>query len=335
MAIASSGAIKLGNDISQELDMAGHSAIGLAAAATGTYATINTASSSYPNASAPHLMSEWYSYDHDTASYDTSTDWYTPGWWSTYNKFRWDANYDSSYTTGTTVTDVGGLGYDGAMQNMSASNHTPSTADDEPGYWTFNGTDECIISTDPMSVGYFDPYAYNGWSFFVAFRKHSDHDGTIFSMNDNAGEKIFDLESQSNGNICANRYMGGAWSCANSKWVDVDNNVWKFVAVSFDQYASGRGTDYRVMLWIPDSNIGNADMIFTNQYGTLHNDGLDNDESPAWCIGATAAGTLTNFFEGDISFIAGKNHNCSDMTGSPPGVKLQGWWDHNRAKWGY
>lgn len=34
---------------------------------TGTYVTINTASPSFPNNSAPHQMSEWYSYNHSAS----------------------------------------------------------------------------------------------------------------------------------------------------------------------------------------------------------------------------------------------------------------------------
>ena len=39
-----------------------------ASAVAGTYATINTASASYPNSSAPHHIAEWYSYDHSASS---------------------------------------------------------------------------------------------------------------------------------------------------------------------------------------------------------------------------------------------------------------------------
>ena len=68
MAIASSGALSLTAGIGRELDVDAGSTVGLADAATGGIETINTASSSYPNATAPHLMSEWYSYDHSAAA---------------------------------------------------------------------------------------------------------------------------------------------------------------------------------------------------------------------------------------------------------------------------
>ena len=68
MAIGSSGAIRLGADIGIELDQLANQTIGLEDAATGGIDTINTASASYPNSSAPHLMSEWYSYDHDASA---------------------------------------------------------------------------------------------------------------------------------------------------------------------------------------------------------------------------------------------------------------------------
>jgi len=42
--------------------------ISIAEAATGIYATINTSSSSYPNASQPHGVGEWGSYDHNASA---------------------------------------------------------------------------------------------------------------------------------------------------------------------------------------------------------------------------------------------------------------------------
>lgn len=63
MALPSSGTISA-SAINVELTRSATAQISLASAATGGYVTINTASPSRPNASTPHAMSEWYSYDH-------------------------------------------------------------------------------------------------------------------------------------------------------------------------------------------------------------------------------------------------------------------------------
>ena len=66
MALQSSGTIKM-SEINTELGRSSTATISLDDAENGTYATINTASASYPNASNPAAMSEWYGYNH-TAS---------------------------------------------------------------------------------------------------------------------------------------------------------------------------------------------------------------------------------------------------------------------------
>lgn len=63
MALPSSGALAA-SAINVELGRSATASISLATAATGGYAAINTLSPSYPNASTPHAMSEWYSYNH-------------------------------------------------------------------------------------------------------------------------------------------------------------------------------------------------------------------------------------------------------------------------------
>ena len=67
MALQSSGEIKM-SQINTELGRTSTATISLDDAENGTYATINTASSSYPNASNPAAMSEWYSYDHSASA---------------------------------------------------------------------------------------------------------------------------------------------------------------------------------------------------------------------------------------------------------------------------
>ena len=67
MALQSSGTIKM-SEINTELGRTSTATISLDSAESGTYATINTASASYPNDARPASISEWYSYDHSTTS---------------------------------------------------------------------------------------------------------------------------------------------------------------------------------------------------------------------------------------------------------------------------
>ena len=66
MALTSSGQISM-SDIRSELGDSG--SISLKEASDGTIAAINTnnASADRPDESAPHAMTEFYSYDHDKA----------------------------------------------------------------------------------------------------------------------------------------------------------------------------------------------------------------------------------------------------------------------------
>lgn len=74
MTVPASGELSLGK-IRQELETCDYTsgpyttnATSLSDSETGLYATINTASPSYPNGIAPFAMSEWYSYDHGASA---------------------------------------------------------------------------------------------------------------------------------------------------------------------------------------------------------------------------------------------------------------------------
>ena len=67
MTLPSSGQISF-NDLRVELGISTQAPFSITTAATSGYVTINTNSPSYPNASTPHAISEWYNYNHNAAA---------------------------------------------------------------------------------------------------------------------------------------------------------------------------------------------------------------------------------------------------------------------------
>lgn len=73
MAVPASGTIKfsgiyselINDNYNQDLDQAAARPVSLKEMSDGTVSTIETASKLKPDGSAPHAMSEFYSYDHD------------------------------------------------------------------------------------------------------------------------------------------------------------------------------------------------------------------------------------------------------------------------------
>lgn len=64
MALPGSGNALAASAINTELGRSSTATISLQTAATGGYVAINTNSTSRPNSTEPHAMSEWYSYNH-------------------------------------------------------------------------------------------------------------------------------------------------------------------------------------------------------------------------------------------------------------------------------
>jgi len=131
MALTSSGTISM-SDIRTELGDSG--AISLKEASDGTIATINTANDAddRPNGSAPHAMSEFYSYDHSASS--PSTAFNAPSNFSISGQSWPDtetANKTISLANGsgnTTVTVVNGSSATGGNLKVAIStSSTPSS----------------------------------------------------------------------------------------------------------------------------------------------------------------------------------------------------------------
>jgi|ETN01SMinimDraft_4_1059930.scaffolds.fasta_scaffold08840_3 hypothetical protein len=97
MALASSGQISM-SQINTELGRSSSSQISLDSAENGSYATINSNSSSKPSSSNPASMSEWYSYNHSAGGIVTDN-----------LVFHMDAGNTSSlssYSNGASINNV-------------------------------------------------------------------------------------------------------------------------------------------------------------------------------------------------------------------------------------
>lgn len=111
MAVPASGPLSL-RGIRREVSYSNYTQpvsilnISLSDVSTGVNGTLNTSSSSRPDGSAPHKMSEWYGYDHD-ASIATAPTVSTGlcGWDSTNNDI--DAVGSVSSDGGSTITERG------------------------------------------------------------------------------------------------------------------------------------------------------------------------------------------------------------------------------------
>ena len=66
MALQSSGQIKM-SQLNTELNRGATDEFSISLAVEGGYEAINTSSTNKPNHSAPHTISEWYSYDHNAS----------------------------------------------------------------------------------------------------------------------------------------------------------------------------------------------------------------------------------------------------------------------------
>ena len=125
MALTSSGQISM-SDIRTELGDSG--AISLKEASDGTIATINTANDAAdrPDGSAPHAMSEFYSYDHSATS----------ATWGTLSNFSMSAGDGETVTSNKSITLIGGsgntvitcpAGFFGTLTVAASTSSTPSS----------------------------------------------------------------------------------------------------------------------------------------------------------------------------------------------------------------
>jgi hypothetical protein len=106
MALQGSGSISM-SQINSELGRSSTSTISLDSAENGSYATINTCSSSRPSSSNPASMSEWYSYNHTAAccpAYGTYYSQYCSGYDLYYTYHNGSCGYYSSLYESNSTT---------------------------------------------------------------------------------------------------------------------------------------------------------------------------------------------------------------------------------------
>jgi hypothetical protein len=101
MALPSSGQISVSDILTEGGQSSTRANTSLSDLELGNVFTINTASTLYPNGSAPHLISEWYGYDHTAAS--------SLYYWDLSNDIKWNqSDVNATYTQplATSATDL-------------------------------------------------------------------------------------------------------------------------------------------------------------------------------------------------------------------------------------
>lgn len=171
MAITGSGQIKF-SDLNNEFGLAPEREISITSAATGVIAAINTNSTSYPNSTAPHAISEWYGYNHSAAPPYSNTKFY-----------RNDGAGD--YVNGTTSTSPFSISSSQDLtvsmwvrpQNTSTQNHMMINF----GNTNANGNNRMFISYTANVNRILTRYRSNSVNFDVQWAIHDNSTATGIS----------------------------------------------------------------------------------------------------------------------------------------------------------
>ena len=321
MAVPSSGQIHMSgiwwelNDDDYDVTEPDNPNVSLTELSDGTEGTINTGSASYPNGSAPHEMSEFYSYDHDTVVWDNDDDWYDDSgtlWLDSYLKHRVDFGYNTSFGgQGDDVTDVSSWEADGEI--ISSAVHTASTSTSTPGYLTCDGSNDCANSYDagPL-ISNWNPFGGNGQTVFVWFRRHTSTNSVIWcaSNGSNGNQNLLAIKSKTNGKIKV-----GAQMDSNMSWCTtadaVSNNVWICLAMTTRSFQGNKGTSNGVQVYLRDDNgpyaMSTMDPASSTEALTTE---ASVSKTPPWGIGcyADSASSPSSVFDGDVAFAAVYNY---------------------------
>jgi len=139
MTLQGSGQISF-NDLRVEMGISGQAPFSITSASTGLYATINaTSPGGFPNSTAPHSLSEWYSYTHcnslGTFEYDTGT----PGTPSTCDGTQYPST-GNFYSQACTVFADGCVLYTNSSCTTTALSAGVAYMHDGGSYYTINGS---------------------------------------------------------------------------------------------------------------------------------------------------------------------------------------------------
>jgi len=274
VAVPSSGELQLAK-IYNEVDVDNYSGINseptnlsLDGLHAGTYGTINTSSGSYPDNTEPHQMSEWYSYDHDAVASPSATDyWDDQIWFGDKLKHRFDANFDDSYAVGdgTTVTNIGAASgglTDGTLVNMTeGSNWTQRPSLTSPGYWTFNGSDESIMATAPVSNLFATGAGFTCWMYPT--NSASSNTGTVMSIGDSNGNYLFRLV-YNRGRLACYHYHGSTTTKTDLPAGDNNGtNNWQAIYLGFRKV----GSQYRNYM-LAGTGVSDDEIEYVDEYLT-------------------------------------------------------------------
>jgi len=346
VAVPSSGALSLTSihaefnesDYYVNADGESPSLKGLSTGGAPLNESINTDSSSYPNSTTPYAMSEFYGYDHDAApAWNNNTDWYSAAvasWWNSYEKFRIDFGYSASYNGSGTVNEVESWGHDADV--MSSASFTPSTSTTTPGYITCDGSEDCVNSWNEGAITNLTNLAAgNGTTIMIWFKKHTAHNGTLFSISDNTNSnKLMEINSLSSGAFQIRaKDTSNNWQTRTTGTSAFPVNTWKCIVASFDSYQGNKGTTYRIrgyksswtgVKWEAGPDGSSSDTLSTVAWAT---------ETAPYGLGCIPSSGVagTNVFDGDIALL-------SIMKGVTFGTgtdsKLDGWITSTHEKMG-
>jgi len=194
--LTASGIIRM-SEINVELGRASDAEISLKNAETGEYGTLNYSFAG--NKSAPHKMSEFYSYIHFPLVQEEDI-----------IEF-----WDSRYATTTNWKSVYGN-----FTNMSVNGATYDTG--TPINFAFDGTDDYIKTDDSITLG--DKWTIAVWVRHTEDQSVQNYD-RIFGMT----SFQFDLAEGVDGKL---KFYDGGWNTVDD--IEIDEGVWQQITITYN-----------------------------------------------------------------------------------------------------
>lgn len=284
MAIASSGAISLAGDIGEELgNNNATTTTTLKVASNGGIDTINSASASKPDGTAPHSMSEFYSYDHSASSASVPT---------SNLFFRIDPNDTNCYSgSGTTVNDLGSFGLTGTLYNGASWSSN--------GYFTFDGTNDYLQFPNGTDLIVPSTTAQRYHELYFWARPHQITNANMIAVStddQSSSRRTYQVKYKSNGTFGPAFIYSGNSVVTTFSSHSMSANQWYLIRYQH-RYVGRNASNTEV--WHKKYNASSwtklADSSKTQQYQSYSSD---------ICIGAqekeNSSSTANNPYNGDI-----------------------------------